>query len=139
MLSNKRFLQFFIWSLVIGALIAIFWAVFYLITGYVPVVDKILMPYFGEVSLFFGISRWWDILLAPLYILAPLPTDNLADSKRANFVEGWIIVITVASLFLSFVASLWFGLVYCIYGVIPFIVLFIVVGRLPRKNLAEDA
>ncbi len=51
------------WSLVTSDLIALFWSIYYLIAGSVPTVSSIKMTGTWTISLLFGISLWWDILI----------------------------------------------------------------------------
>jgi len=55
------------WSLVTGGLIALFWAIYYLIAGSVPTVTSIKMTETWTLSSPLGISRWWDILIGPIW------------------------------------------------------------------------
>ena len=57
----------FRWSLVTGGLIALFWAIYSLSTGSVPIVTSVKMTSTWTMSLPFGISRWWDILIGPIW------------------------------------------------------------------------
>ena len=57
------------WSIVTGGLIALFWAIWYLATGEVPIVTSIKMTPNWNYVLPFGISRWWDILIGPIWSL----------------------------------------------------------------------
>jgi len=50
------------WSLMTAGVIAIFWTIWYLVVGNVPVVTSV-----GANHLCFGISRWWDILIGPIW------------------------------------------------------------------------
>src|SRR4030042_1659006 len=55
------------WSLITAGLIALFWTMWYLITGQVPVMTSIKMTPELTWQLPFGISRWWDILIGPIW------------------------------------------------------------------------
>jgi len=54
------------WSILTAVLIALFWTIYYLTVGSVPVVSSIKMTPDSTLTLPFAISRWWDILLGPL-------------------------------------------------------------------------
>lgn len=56
-----------IWSVIITIAVAMFWIIFYLVEGYVPVVTEIKMTNNWMISLPLKISRWWDILFAPVW------------------------------------------------------------------------
>lgn len=55
------------WSLVTAVLIALFWTVWYLATGSVPVVNEIKITTNRALALPFGVSRWWDVLIGPIW------------------------------------------------------------------------
>ena len=55
------------WSILTAAAIALFWTIYYLVVGSVPVVSSIRLTPDSIFTLPFGISRWWDILLGPIF------------------------------------------------------------------------
>jgi len=55
------------WSILTAVLIALFWTIYYLIAGSVPVITSIKMTPDSTLALPFAISRWWDILLGPIF------------------------------------------------------------------------
>jgi len=72
------------WSLVTGGLIALFWAVWYLIAGDVPVTNSIKMIKEWPIIFPFGVSRWWDILIGPIWstiIIFLLTSEKLKGGK----------------------------------------------------------
>ena len=68
------------WSIATGGLIALFWAIWYLIAGEVPTVTGIKMTEDWTYLLPFGISRWWDILIGPIWSTALILL--FVDEKR---------------------------------------------------------
>ena len=62
--SNKLIVR---WALVSAGLTALFWASWYLIYGEVPVVTAVKMTPNWTVNLPLAISRWWDVLQAPIW------------------------------------------------------------------------
>jgi len=84
------------WSLVTGGLIALFWAIYYLIAGSVPTVTSIKMTETWTLSSPLGISRWWDILIGPIwsiiiiYLLTKFKDedDDLVVGLGAGLVAG---------------------------------------------------
>jgi len=85
------------WSIVTSAVIAIFWTTWYLICGSVPVVTSIKMTPNWTYVLPFGISRWWDVLVGPIWstILILLLTsqwlkedERLTDALTVGLVFG---------------------------------------------------
>ena len=61
---KKMMIRFSVMS---GILIALFWSGWHLIVGQVPVVTSIQITKIYSYILPFEISRWWAILLGPLY------------------------------------------------------------------------
>lgn len=55
------------WSLVSFIAIGLFWLFWYLSTGEVPVVREIQITKEWTLTLPFGISRWWDMLIGPIW------------------------------------------------------------------------
>lgn len=83
------------WSLVSAGLIGAFWFVYYLITGEMPVVSSIKMTENWVVELPFGIPRWADMFLGPLFACVIIPLyffikddEDLADGLVAGVVAG---------------------------------------------------
>ena len=86
------------WSLVTGGFIALFWAVNYP-ACYVPIITSIKISKSWIIALPFGISRWWDILIGPIWstiavlVFASEKSEEEIGEKLTN--------------------SLFFGLVVC--------------------------
>lgn len=55
------------WSIVTSSLIALFWAIWFLVAGEVPIITGIKMTENWTYILPFGISRWWDVLVGPIF------------------------------------------------------------------------
>jgi len=55
------------WSILTACLVAMFWTIWYLIAGYVPVVASIKITPNWVYVLPFNISRWWDVLIGPIW------------------------------------------------------------------------
>ena len=71
------------WAIVSTGLVALFWIIWYLIVGSIPVTDVIKMPNNwmsdnSQIQLPFSVSRWWDIPFAPVWssIFVLLFTNN---------------------------------------------------------------
>lgn len=56
------------WSLISAAFFALFWGAWYLIAGEVPELTEIKWNNKIIYQLPFAISRWWDVLLVPLWV-----------------------------------------------------------------------
>ena len=103
------------WSIVTAGLIALFWAIWGLINGSVPVVTSIRMTGNWTLALPFGISRWWDILIGPIWSTAVvfLVTNKRVKEDR-DLTYGLILGLAFGlALGLAFglVVGLGFGLV----------------------------
>ena len=73
--------KFIIWrnySVLSAALIGAFWAIWYAMNGSVPVVTDVVLTLNYTLSLPFGMSRWFDMLLGPLAagLLVPMFTSE---------------------------------------------------------------
>ena len=88
------------WSALSAALIALYWAVWYVITGEVPVVTTIELTKNWFITLPFAISHWYDILLGPIYTVmffTAYKNRNAEDKKEllvqlsVGLVVGFII------------------------------------------------
>ncbi len=55
------------WSIVSAGAIGLFWSIWYLLAGEVPVVSQIKMWPGWTISLPITLSRWWDILAGPIW------------------------------------------------------------------------
>jgi len=65
-MNNERLIKTAVrWSLMATAATAVFWAVWHFIVGNVPVANYV--EFGGTIQLPFGISRWWDVLAAPVW------------------------------------------------------------------------
>jgi hypothetical protein len=64
--------------LVVAILFAIFWGIWYLVAGEVPVVTQISFGTLGAIQLPFAVSCFWDIVFAPIWaiVLILLFTDK---------------------------------------------------------------
>lgn len=89
------------WSLLTSALIAAFWAIWYLIKGSVPVDSELHLAKDLVVSLPFPISRWWDVLLGPTFsIMVILIITGKRYCGSSDNVQGLI----------------WFGFIFALVG-----------------------
>jgi len=104
----------FRWSLVTAILIALFWVIYYFIIGSVPVVTEIQIESFTLLFPFGGISRWWDILIGPIYSVIIFyiiyNIDYLEKTDTSNLEKPYII-ITINDYLLGLICSLIGGLI----------------------------
>ncbi|MBI2448466.1 hypothetical protein HYV44_02830 [Candidatus Microgenomates bacterium] len=115
------------WSLLTAGLIATILLAYYWVTGEVPVTDQIFWSKTKEgekifLQLPFGISRWWDVLLGPIWSCAFIAI--MAD-KRSK--DGHVSDL-IAGLGAGLIFGLGFGLIYDLsfglgYGLVPGLVL----------------
>lgn len=120
--TKKRALR---WSLVSAGAIALFWLIFLYKNGYVPVVGDTPSSYW-PFWFFSGMSRWWDILIGPLWAFPlafaatfltkeGLDDDvNIAHGAVVGFVVGAVVGFVYGPTIgfnLSFMAGLMVGIV----------------------------
>lgn len=55
------------WSIFSSVLIACVWTIWFIVKGEVPVVTNVPLTEAWRIPLPFGISRWFDILIAPIW------------------------------------------------------------------------
>ncbi len=81
-MDSSRKLQLCLrWSVVAAGLIAAFWTIWYLATGEVPVVSSIKMTEEWTYVLPVKMSRWWDILIGPIWATSLI---LIFSSKKIN-------------------------------------------------------
>ena len=93
------------WSFISAGLIALFWTIWYFVTGSVPVTNKIQFAKNLTLNLPFNISRWWDILLGPffsLYLVYLWPPTEEKGYAVAVAIVGVIIGMVMGPGFLSY-------------------------------------
>lgn len=96
--SRKRMIMFR-FSLASAILIALFWTAWYFIAGQVPEVSSIKLAENWAVDLPFSISRWWDVLMGPVWsvMLVLIFTSEKIEEDE--------------NLFLSISAAAFFGII----------------------------
>ena len=93
--TKKRALR---WSWISAGAIALFWLVFYIDKGYVPVVS--VPPGDSIVAYFSRMSRWWDILIGPLWaiplaFIATFCTKEGLDDESKSIANGTFVGFVV--------------------------------------------
>ena len=115
--------SFIVLSAITTAALAIFWLGYYLANGSVPT------NYQAPMADAFVISRWWDILIGPIWTavlifsLASLTDDKFKkkmDGMVAGLAAGWI---------LSLAMGLYFGII-CVLTIGIMIILAFALGHL---------
>jgi hypothetical protein len=127
------------WSLMAGALITLFWVIWYLCAGSVPAVTAIKLAENRIYTLPFGLSHWWDILLGSIWVaIFIVPAAKL---KNNGFKAGLAVVLTLGIFFglaygliLGLAVSLVFGLAL---GLIIGLFLGLIFGPVFDKNICQ--
>ncbi len=109
MKTKRRFTLIWRWSLVTAGAIALFWAVWYLIFNEVPSTQSVFILPPDNIRLPFEISRWWDILIGPIWssIFILLILRKYETDIKALFSIFWGL-----SLLLGILSGLAEGLLY---------------------------
>jgi len=128
------------WSIFTAALIAAFWAIFLLTTGSVPIVESIRLTDTLNWDLPFGVSRWFDVFLGPIYAVTVIQFFYLVGrigqgDKEDILVDlaGVLVFSLAAGLVLGLTTGLVFGLaavlaVGFVVGLVDGLVLGLAVG-----------
>lgn len=98
------------WSLLTAGLIALFWTIWYLATGSVPVSKGITMTSGWTLGFPFRISRWWDILIGPtcsMILIFSLTNEKIEKEGKPSF--GLVIAV---------VSALSFGVTFALVGLV---------------------
>jgi len=108
------------WSLISAGAIALFWAIYWMVTGEVPYAFTVKTFLTEEINLPVGLSRWWDILLGPLWtclaILLWWDNPNLKTviyfSLMGIIISGvWIIAGSALGFVVTTLMSIIFGII----------------------------
>ena len=104
------------WSIRTAGLIALFWTIWGIINGSVPVVTSIKMTGNWTLALPFGISRGWDILIGPIWSTAVVfLMTNKRVKEDQNLTFGLILGLVYGLVF-GLVFGLAVGLVFGLAG-----------------------
>lgn len=116
--------NFFRWSIILVAVISLFWVVWYIVNGSVPTTTEIEILTGSVYILPFAISRWLDIpmMVAILFLLTLL--FNKAKKRiemYSMFPSAYYEKEFFASFFffLGLIFSSYFGLIFGLYSTIP--------------------
>lgn len=138
---ERRKALMFRWSLIAGGIIALFWAIFRLATGYIPEATHIVLP-ISKVhadcniwELPFGVSRWWDVFIGLLW---PAIGVLFFGSRQINKIVDIYLEagagIVYYLLFMLWMFSLMFGvclgLPTALFGLSFFLALIVASGSL---------
>lgn len=99
------------WSLVTGVIIAAFWTI-YSIFGDVPSVTNIkMMNKSWTIPLPFTISRWWDIVIGPLWSTF-FVLFLTSKARKSECLDAGLVFGLIFGLDFGLVFGLFFGLVF---------------------------
>ncbi|MEX0869821.1 MAG: hypothetical protein WDZ39_00100 [Candidatus Spechtbacterales bacterium] len=118
MTKNRRNKLMLRWSIFTFAAIAAFWTIWYFTAGSVPVVHEIQLTESTTLTLPFAVSRWFDVLLGPVYSVLLIQTFYAA--KKEESVDGDL----VAGLAVGLFAGLAFALASVLAGGLAFALAF---------------
>ncbi len=105
----KKSKLMFRWSIVTAAAIALFWTIWYLVAGNVPEVSSCKMTPDWTVVLPFAVSRWWDVLLGPVYSILVILLVTSERIRKNEDVAFALDVVLGAGLIAGLSAGLIFG------------------------------
>ena len=80
--KERKYKLMWRWSLITAGTITLFWTIWYLVAGQVPVVTSIKMTPELTWQLPFGISRWWDILIGPIWLIMLILIFTSRERKK---------------------------------------------------------
>lgn len=97
------------WSILTASLIVLFWEIWHLTIVEVPIVTSIkIMEGWMVVALPFGISRWWDMLIGPIWstiLIFLLTNERLKkdeDLVTTRLIAGSIFVLVIVPCYAGF-------------------------------------
>ena len=117
--SSRRNTLMLRWSLLSAAAIGLFWLIYYFIAGEVPVVEEIQMTLEWTFVLPFGVSRWWDVAIGPIWSVMLVLIFTNENVKKDDLVGGLVFGLVgglVFGLGFGLVFGLGFGLVGGLVG-----------------------
>jgi hypothetical protein len=100
------------WSFISAGSIALCWLIWYWVHGSVPVVSEIVLSQDATWELPIGISRWWDVLIGPIWTILIVWIVARVQSKEQAYPDlGFGLVFgLVFGLGYGLVVGLVFGL-----------------------------
>ncbi len=133
---EKRTRQLFIrWSIVTGGFIALFWMIWHLIVGEVPTITNVKMTVDWIYVLPFGISRWWDILIGPIWstiIILLLTNEGL--KRQDEDLDFGLAILLIIGLVGGLIIGAIIGLTLGLTVVLPLFLLIGIASGLTGSN-----
>lgn len=127
-------------SLGISVSIALYWTGYYLVTGFVPVISTLEWIGTNNIDLPFTISRWWDILLGPIFSISSV---TIIASIEADRYRDWALNfagLLIGGLFLSLVNGVLDGLIaglisglFCVFILVTLIKISVYIQAIDSK------
>ena len=113
---SRKFKMMFLFSMLSADLIALFWAIWELVAGRVPEMNAI--KFTGTITLVlpFSISRWWDILIGPVWacVLVYLLTSKRIKMTTKDSIGFGLGFGLIFGLIFAFGASLNAGIAFAL-------------------------
>lgn len=104
------------WSILSACLIALFWTIWYFVNGEVPVVTSIKINDQWSIALPFPMSRWWDVLIGPIWSVAII---TIFKFVKQQYKSDDMVLVFVVGLGAGFSSGLIFGLGFgLIFGLV---------------------
>lgn len=135
-MNTLKFKQMLRWSLLSAGGIALFWMIYYIIRGFVPVSDTIRWSRDNTIMPPFTLSRWWDIMMGPIFSVFVVSILNSNRSKKDED-EDWYtgfncdpLLVLVAGLILGLIIGLDLTSLLPINGCLMYSVLLMIIGEL---------
>jgi hypothetical protein len=88
MKTERKYALMWRWSLITAGAIALFWTVWYLCAGSVPVIASVKMSSNWTLELPFKISRWWDVLMGPIWsvlLISLFTSGRIKECEESKF------------------------------------------------------
>lgn len=105
--------------LIAAILVAMFWGIWSLF-GSVSATDHLQMTAKWTLQLPFSVSRWWDVLFAPIWALIFVLILSLKRTKKDKNLDSMLVVGLVLSLAVGMLFGLGVGLVIGLFAILVF-------------------
>lgn len=132
---NKTQTLMFRWSIVLSALIAMFWGIVFYVDGIIPHITTISLTNQWSLMLPFHVSRWFDILLGPIGSIVFVTAYT--ESKKRNH-EDLFFIALMGPLCLGLFVGLDSGIIMgLIIGLITTLIVVLMKGfirSIPQKS-----
>lgn len=83
--NERTFLLIIRWSLMTASLIALFWAIYYLVVGSVPAINTISFMGWSLYDAPDSVNRWWSIAIGPIWSMAFILLSQTTHPKKGSW------------------------------------------------------